>query len=181
MNFSTFDLFTDFRACDTVFASALENFFFATISAMAFLLSQYFSRTNDTTLGCVAIQALITVGLIVNAHAAANAPLQYVPTLLPLAFSISSYAFIASTLSPSHGSIFSSLVSFASFHFPVIFASVDMALSFSVPSELNISFFTFFRSATSGAYCASSSASHLILSFAIVFISALTSFTILLA
>ena len=93
----------------------------------------------------------------------------------------SSYAFIASTLSPSHGSIFSSLVSFASFHFPVIFASVDMALSFSVPSELNISFFTFLRSATSGAYCASSSASPSILSFAIVFISALTSFTILLA
>ena len=88
---------------------------------------------------------------------------------------------MALTFSPSPGIISSSLASFASLPFPVIFDMVEIALSFRVPSALNISFFTFLSIATSGAYCASISASHLILDFAIASISALTPFTMFFA
>jgi hypothetical protein len=88
---------------------------------------------------------------------------------------------MALTFSPSPGIISSRRASFASLPLPVIFDIVEIALSLSVPSGLNISFFTFFSMATSGAYCASISASHLIRSFAIASISALTPFTMFFA
>lgn len=62
-----------------------------------------------------------------------------------------------------------------------MFDMVEIALSLRVPSALNISVFTFLSIATSGAYFASSSASHFIRSFAIASMSALTPFTILFA
>ena len=158
-------------SCNALASSASNvapDFTLFTREFAAALPMPYFSKANAATSGLDATsQAIAPIGHPVEAPA--HVAVRYrntFPVFTESASLASSNALSARTFDPIHGTACSSLSSLASFHFPTIFATREIASSRIFPEASYISFSTLSRNSRCGAYTASSSLSHGIRAFA---------------